>query len=244
MKYRAQLGSNITDAGTTDARVTDDHGAWPPPDASARVQLESVPEAAPAERRLPNAAELIIAAGLVAVLLSVASLFVDSLSLPPFSTVLLTALGATLVFVGVQKRRSRHAVQRAAGVTVAAEPLPAIDLPSLTGQIGGVLGQLRRSYGMAYRTRTWIEEMLPAYGAEFDDPTLARDLLGVAALDAGGIRADVTRLAETYTREQIVATGAAVLSALQNVLAACDVPTELLPTPHPSDPSAWPASRC
>ncbi len=97
---------------------------------------------------------------------------------------------------------------------------------------------------MVYRTRTWIEEMLPAYGAEFDDPALARDLLGVAALDAGGIRADVTHLAETHTREQIVATGAAILSALQNVLAACDVPTDLLPTPHPSDPSAWPASRC
>jgi hypothetical protein len=119
-----------------------------------------------------------------------------------------------------------------------------VDLPSLTGQIGAVLTHLRQHYGMAYRTRTWIEQMLPAYGAEFDDPALARDLLGAAALDAGGIRADVTTLAERHSREQIVETGCTILRALQNVLAACELPTDLLPMPHPSDPSSWPASTC
>ena len=122
-------------------------------------------------------------------------------------------------------------------------PPAIIDLPSLTGQISGVLGLLRRDYGMAYRTRTWIE-MLPAYGADLDDPALARDLLAAAALDAGGIRADVAGLAESHSRDEIVATGWAILHALQNVLAACEVPTDLLPTPHPSDPSCWPPSRC
>ena len=116
--------------------------------------------------------------------------------------------------------------------------------PSLTGQISGVLGELRRQHGIVYRTRTWIEDMLPGYGAELSDPVLARDLLAAAALDAGGIRADVARIAEAHTREEIVATGSALLAALQNVLAACAVPTDLLPTPRPSDPTSWPASRC
>ncbi len=40
MKHKAQLGSSITDA-----RITDDQAAWPPPDASARVEMEIVPVA-------------------------------------------------------------------------------------------------------------------------------------------------------------------------------------------------------
>ena len=53
---------------------------------------------------------------------------------------------------------------------------------------------------MAYRTRTWIEEILPTYGLPLADPALARDLLAVAALDAGGIRADVAGHRRSATR--------------------------------------------
>jgi hypothetical protein len=117
-------------------------------------------------------------------------------------------------------------------------------LPSLTGQISAVLTELRRTYGIVYRTRTWIEQMLPTYGATFSDAVLARNVLAAAALDAGGIRADVSAVAANHSRDEIVATAADLLMALQHVLAACAVPTELLPSPLPSDPTSWPASTC
>ena len=124
---------------------------------------------------------------------------------------------------------------------VQARPI-AVDLPSLTGQISEVLAELRHEYGMAYRTRTWIEEMLPAFGAELDDPVLARSLLAVAALDAGGIRADVTGLSAVHSSDEIIATGKVVLAALQQVREACDGsgdrPAAVV---RPSDPSRWPA---
>ena len=163
---------------------------------------------------------------------------------PRVSLMAFAALGGVLVAAGVVQRRRDGAPRPSAVVADVEVPSATIDLPSLTGQISGVLGQLRRDYGMAYRSRTWIEEMLPAYGADLEDPSLARDLLAAAALDAGGIRADLAGLAESHSRDAIVATGWAILHALQNVLAACEVPTDLLPTPHPSDPSSWPASRC
>lgn len=141
---------------------------------------------------------------------------------------------------GLRRRRGQP---QQLHVTIAASAAM-IDLPSLTGQISGVLGVLRHKYGVAYRPHTWIEQMLPAHGAKLDDPALARDLLAAAALDAGGIRADVTALAAAHSRDHIVATSHAILGALQNVLAACIVPTDLLPAPLPSDPSSWPTSTC
>ena len=118
----------------------------------------------------------------------------------------------------------------------------AVDLPSLTGQLGEVLAELRHEYGMAYRTRTWIEEMLPVYGAQLDDPVLARAVLAVAALDAGGIRADVSGLLESHGKDEIIATGKVVLAALNEVRAACDGSGHRFAVPvRPSDPSRWPA---
>lgn len=144
---------------------------------------------------------------------------------------------------GLRRRRAQEQPTAEMPVTIAT-PAMVIDLPSLTGQISGVLAVLRQKYGVAYRSHTWIDKMLPAHGAEIRDPALARDLLAAAALDAGGIRADVTSLAESHPREHIVATGNSILFALQNVLAACVVPTDLLPAPLPSDPSSWPTSTC
>ena len=193
----------------------------------------------------PQGGELIMAAGFGGILVSAMSVFAQLLDLPSLSEASVAAFGVALVLVGALKRRQfRSTRPQVADVEVAAEPFLTVDLPSLTGQISGVLAELRRQYGMAYRSRTWIEKMLPAYGADFDDPALARDLLAAAALDAGGIRADVAGLAESHSQEQIAATGCTILAALQNVLAACEVPTDLLPTPHPSDPTSWPASRC
>lgn len=109
--------------------------------------------------------------------------------------------------------------------------------------MGGVLAQLRQQHGVAYRTRTWIEDVLPAYGNDLEDPTLDRDLLAAAALDAGGIRADVAGVAQSHSRDEIIATGGALLESLQKVLAACEGPTDM-PALAPSDPSCWPASAC
>ena len=123
---------------------------------------------------------------------------------------------------------------------IAQGPSISVDLPSLTGEISGTLSQLRQEHGMAYRTRTWIEEILPAYGGPLTDPALARDLLAAAAMDAGGIRADLAGIAESHSRDAIVVTGVALRDALYNALAACEGSTH--PSPRPSDPSSWPAA--
>ena len=217
---------------------------WPAPDPSTRVEVENESADQTTKQTPVRRGDAIAIVGLAAIVLSIVLAFTNAVDVPLVWHVAFAALGGVLVAAGIVQHR-RVGMPRALVMTEDIEGPPAtIDLPSLTGQISEVLGQLRRQYGMAYRSRTWIEEMLPAYGAELEDPALARDLLAAAALDAGGIRADVAGLAESHSREAILATGWAVLHALQNVLAACEVPTDLLPTPHPSDPSSWPASRC
>jgi hypothetical protein len=122
------------------------------------------------------------------------------------------------------------------------QPRPVVvDLPSLTGQISEVLAELRHEYGMAYRTQTWIEEMLPAFGAELGNPVLARSLLAVSALDTGGIRADVSGISAVNSTDEIIATGTVLLASLQRLREACDGsddhPAAVV---RPSDPSRWP----
>ena len=63
---------------------------------------------------------------------------------------------------------------------------------------------------------------------------------GAAALDAGGIRADLVGISDTHSRDAIVVTGTALLEALQNALAACEGSSK--PSPRLSDPSSWPAA--
>jgi hypothetical protein len=217
---------------------------WPAPDPSTRVEVENDSAAEATRPKQVRRGDALAIVGLAAIAISIVVALTNILVVPLVSQVAFAALGGVLLATGVVRHR-RAGTPRTSVMVVEIEGPPAtIDLPSLTGQISGVLGQLRREYGMAYRSRTWIEEMLPAYGADLDDPALARDLLAAAALDAGGIRADLAGLAESHSRDAIVSTGWAILHALQNVLAACEVPTDLLPTPHPSDPSSWPASTC
>jgi hypothetical protein len=246
MKHRVLLRSkhapeNDAAASNTAGEPSDDLAD---PDRSTRVERN------PASQRR---GELIVAAGLGGVLVAVASAFLKLLDLSTLSVLLVAFLSTALVLVGVVKRRRSRPELTTKWISAEAAPDPetvaakvppvAADLPSLTGELGGVLSELRQKHGLAYRTHTWIEELVPAYGGELNDLTLARDLLAAAALDAGGIRADVAGVADCYSRSDIIATGGVLLTALQKVLAACEGSTEL-PAPPPSDLSTWPASRC
>jgi hypothetical protein len=240
MKQRAHLRNRHGGKHHADSRRSSKKRGrnWPAPDPLTRVELDLVVDAAV---RRPHEGEFVVATGLGAILVSVSSAFAKLLDLPKLSEVSVAALGAALVLVGFLLRYDSKPTPSNATPPVA-EPQPnAIDLPSMTGQLSGILSELRQQYGMAYRTRTWIDEMLPSYGHDLDDPTLARDLLAVAALDAGGIRADVTGLVEAHSPEQIIATGGALLDALQNVLASCEGSIDQPPV-RPSDPSRWPVA--
>ena len=213
----------------------------PPPDPTTRVEVDFVTSGisltSMSGRR---GGELIVAAGLGGILVSVCSAFAKLLDLPSLSEKSVAGLGAVLVLVGGFKVQRARAARLVPVGDVAEGPSISVDLPSLTGELSGVLALLRQEHGMAYRSRTWIEEILPAYGKPLTDPALARDLLAAAALDAGGIRADLVGIADAHSRDAIVVTGTALLEALHNALAACDGSAH--PAPRASDPSSWPAS--
>lgn len=266
MKHQTQIRARSWPAPDPATRVVLDatgNSPLPPRRALARSTRSS-------ELR-PRRGELIVAAGLVGILASVGSAFVKVVDLPSTSSMAVGGLGAALVLLGILVRRRSTTTPAAQPIVAPESPrvvetsptferLPAIepacpvappkvrvrpiavDLPSLTGQLSEVLAELRHEYGMAYRTRTWIEEMLPAYGAQLDDPALARALLAVAALDAGGIRADVSGLVGSHGNDEIIATGKVVLAALHEVRAACDGSGKRSADPvRASDPSRWPA---
>lgn len=212
----------------------------PPPDPATRVHVDFASGPWPSGVKGRRGGELVVAAGLGGILVAVFAAFVELLELPVLSVVTIAGFGAALVLVGALKRRRAKSVTQPLADVVTADKPFVIDLPTLTGQVSGVLAQLRQLHGVAYRTRTWIDEILPAYGPALADPTLVRDLLAAAALDAGGIRADVAGLAESHSRDDLVAAGTALLEALQNALTACEGSDR--PSPRPSDPSCWPAS--
>jgi hypothetical protein len=186
--------------------------------------------------------ELIVAAGLGAILVSACSKFVQLIDLPSLSEVTVAALGGAIAVLGVLQRR-RMLRQSTEPSEIGPRQPAELDLPSLTGQLSALLAQLRLHYGVAYKTRTWIEVVLPGAGFDIADPTLSRDLLAAAALDAGGIRADVAGLAEAHSRREIVAALTSLIAAVQNVLDGCGRSTDQH-APRPSDPSCWPASAC
>ncbi len=120
------------------------------------------------------------------------------------------------------------------------DPATRIDLATLTGQLSGMLSRLRADYGMAYTSRTWVDVVLPLHAlSALPNPVLARDLLATAALDAGGIRADVSAIVASNSGAAIIATGVAVLHALENVVAGCQSSTSAML--RSSDPTGWPA---
>ena len=144
------------------------------------------------------------------------------------------------------KNGSRRPVDRGP-VSMTSEPaLPApdpatrLDLPTLTGQMSGMLSRLRSEYGMAYTSATWVDVVLPLHApSAFPNPRLARDLLATAALDAGGIRADVSAITSSHSGAAIIVTGAALRDALESVLAGCEYPSTAMA--RSSDPTGWPA---
>ncbi len=242
MRQRSQLVRKPQEAPASvhlSVALIDLHSAFPAPDPSTRVAFGSVPST-PETRR--HGGELIVAAGLGAILISVASKFARLIDLPSLSEMSVAALGGLLAVLGVLQRRHKSSPS-AMRVELVAPRAVEVDLPSLTGQLSALLAQLRQQYGVVYRTRTWIEVVLPASGFGLHDSTLARDLLAAAALDAGGVRADVGKLSEAYARDDIVATSTSLIEAVRSVLARCELSTDQQ-APRPSDPSCWPASAC
>jgi hypothetical protein len=57
-------------------------------------------------------------------------------------------------------------------------------------EVGELLVALHRRFGVSYRSRTWIEEVLPTCSFTSLDSGLTRDLLAAAALEAGGVAVD------------------------------------------------------
>lgn len=233
MKISQQLRTKL-------GKGTQSTSNMPPPDPATRVHVDFAPGPGPSDVKGRRGGELIVAAGLGGILVAVFAAFIELLALPSLSVVTIAGLGVALVLVGALKRRGAKSVAPPLAEVVSVAKPYLVDLPTLTGQLSGVLAQLRQLHGVAYRTRTWIDEILPAYGPPLVDPTLVRDLLAAAALDAGGIRADVAGLAESHSRDDLVAAGTALLEALQNALKACEGSDQ--PSPRPSDPSCWPAS--
>lgn len=193
------------------------------------------PAADPARRpstlsRRPG--ELTAVLGLCGLLVSVSSKFAGAFELPPWSQGAVGGASAALLAIGVLQRR------QPTETTVIHTAMPT-DLPTLTGQIASVLSNLRREHGLAYRSTTWVTEVLPGTGVPVEDPSLVRDLIAVCALDAGGVRADTGALASAHSRERLVLAAMALLDGLQRVQAGCEGSIGTPPAP-PSDQTRWP----
>src|SRR5215207_7489251 len=236
-------------------RIGRPSGQLPPPDPATRVEHDAPGSVeagrADGRRDRQDSARPIVVAGLAGLVVAAASKLVDVIDLPSSSEVSVAVFGVTLVGLGLFQRYGSP-VEPAPVIDVPAEPvaesMPAdepvmsVDLPSLTGEIAGLLAQLRREYGLAYRTTTWLEVVLPAVGFVTTQPELARDLLAVSALDAGAIRADVTPLTEVHATEAIVGAGSSLLVALAGVRDACEQRDVGIGDLPPSDPSTWPSA--
>lgn len=214
----------------------------PPPDPATRVELERPARRHETPARRSSAGELTMLAGLAGVFAAASSKFVEMIHLPSSSEVSVAGFGVALVGLGfVQRRRlARQAVDVVAAAPTTAPPAMPTDLPSLTGEIAGVLSQLRQEYGLAYRTATWLDGVLPAVGFTTAQPELVRDMLAVSALDAGGVRADVSALTATHSTADLLEAGSSLLVALEQVCEACarrDIGLGELPN---SDQPTWP----
>jgi hypothetical protein len=170
--------------------------------------------------------------GLGGLFVSVSSVFADLFVLPAWSQGAVAGASGALLAIGTVQRRTPPAGE-ATRVN-----LPT-DLPTLTGEIANVLARLRLEHGLAYRSSTWVDEVLPRTGVPVEDPALVRDLIAVCALDAGGVRADTTTLLSANSRERLVQAAMGLLDGLQRVLTSCSGRgSSTLPS---SDPTRWPA---
>jgi hypothetical protein len=195
----------------------------------ATAALDGGAQLVPTARRPGEMTTLI---GLAGVLVSVSSRFAGLVTLPAWSQGAVGGASGALLLLGVlQRRRPRPA-------EIGHSVFPT-DLPTLTGEIATVLSQLRLEHGLAYRSNTWVTEVLPRTGVPVDDPALVRDLLAVCALDAGGVRADTAGLASAHSRERLVLAAMALLDGLERVLGGCEAAPGSQ-TQLPSDPTRWP----
>ena len=195
----------------------------------ATAALTGVGQVAPFTHRPGEMTTLL---GLAGVLVSVSSRFAGLVTLPAWSQGAVGGASGALLLLGVLQRRQ----PRLAEVGHAVFPT---DLPTLTGEIATVLSRLRLEHGLAYRSNTWVTEVLPRTGVPVDDPALVRDLLAVCALDAGGVRADTAGLASAHSRERLILAAMALLDGLERVLGGCEAASGS-PTQPPSDPTRWP----
>lgn len=207
------------------------------PRRSAIATPDRVAEPTEAERR-PSAlsrrpGEVTAVLGLSGLLVSVSSKFAGAFELPAWSQGAVAGASAALLAIGVVQRR------RPTVTTVVHTAMPT-DLPTLTGQIAAVLSRLRNDHGLAYRSTTWVTEVLPGTGVPVEDPAMVRDLLAVCALDAGGVRADTSALASVHSRERLVLAAMALLDGLQRVHRACEGAPGTR-QPPPSDQTGWSA---
>jgi hypothetical protein len=80
-------------------------------------------------------------------------------------------------------------VAKAAPVAPVESVAPRGEVDELT-EVGELLVSLHRRFGVNYRSRTWVEEILPACALGPMDAELTRDLLAAAILGAGGVEVD------------------------------------------------------
>ncbi|MGD9701837.1 MAG: hypothetical protein AB7Q42_19480 [Acidimicrobiia bacterium] len=195
----------------------------------ATASLAGISRLSPLARRPGEMTTLL---GLAGVLVSVSSRFAGLMTLPAWSQGAVGGASGALLLLGVTQRR-RPPVRE---IVHSAFPT---DLPTLTGEIASVLSRLRLEHGLAYRSNTWVTEVLPRTGVPVEDASLVRDLLAVCALDAGGVRADTSALAAAHSRERLILAAMALLDGLERVLNACEsgpgAGSQL-----PSDPTRWP----
>jgi hypothetical protein len=210
----------------------------PLPDPATRVNLGPPTALRPAsEQSRPGGGGIIVGVGIGGTSLAIGITAVQLLHLPSPFQFGVAAVSVLLAVASTFEGRRRRRRTRSTPVEVEV-PLD-VDLAVLTSQIGDLLTELRHAHGLAYRSHTWIDDVLPEFGGPVPQPLLARDLLAVAALDAGGIRADVAGLLRDHERSELVTVARAVRAALQSVLDACEGSADR-PAPPTPDRSCWP----
>jgi hypothetical protein len=124
------------------------------------------------------------------------------------------------------------------GSPYVAPEVPDGTLEDEIGRVSALLSLLHRDYGVLYGSRTWVQDVLPALGVAMDEPQLVRDVVAVAALGAGGVRAEVGSLAESYDDEQVRAVAIAVRRALDTYADTMFAGEALVGVPLP-DADLW-----
>jgi hypothetical protein len=220
---------------------------FPPPDARTRVSVDLEPSKSAAvdggQQRPP--AGRMISIGLGTVIVAVCTRIAGEtgiVEVPTSVAIGIAGAGCTMLALGGVRRWPRTQNRSPEVPPTSPQSVERVDLPTITGQMSGVLASLRHEHGLAYTSGTWIATVLPRYTSmALSDPALARDLLAAAALDAGGIRANVSTIAASYPHATIVGTCVTLLEALEVVQIACESANGELPQPQPSDPTGWPA---